>query len=145
MTVVPRHISPASGASDLNDVSGSTTCGSCGEVLTCDALNKSRTCWCQGFPPLPAFVPGDSSGANCLCPSCLGLRLEALVQQAVSEGTREALLGFIQSNAIEKEDTGELVEFIDYRIEEGNWVFSGWYHLKRGYCCGSGCRNCPFD
>ena len=24
-------------------------------------------------------------------------------------------------------------------------VFTAAYHLKRGYCCGSGCRHCPFS
>ncbi len=24
-------------------------------------------------------------------------------------------------------------------------VFTESYHLKRGYCCGSGCLHCPFD
>lgn len=29
-------------------------------------------------------------------------------------------------------------------MEEGLLVFTAAYHLKRGYCCGSGCRHCPF-
>ena len=32
----------------------------------------------------------------------------------------------------------------DYYIEGGRLVFTEAYHLKRGYCCGSGCRHCPF-
>lgn len=28
--------------------------------------------------------------------------------------------------------------------ETGFWVFTSAYHLARGYCCGSGCRHCPF-
>lgn len=32
----------------------------------------------------------------------------------------------------------------DYTIENGVWVFTSWYHLRRGYCCGNGCRNCPY-
>jgi hypothetical protein len=23
-------------------------------------------------------------------------------------------------------------------------VFKAEYHLRRGYCCGSGCRHCPY-
>jgi hypothetical protein len=23
-------------------------------------------------------------------------------------------------------------------------VFTATYHLKRGYCCNSGCRHCPY-
>ncbi|MEN9339165.1 MAG: hypothetical protein RIQ62_477 [Bacteroidota bacterium] len=29
--------------------------------------------------------------------------------------------------------------------ENGLFVFTENYLLQRGYCCGSGCRNCPFD
>ncbi|MEM6698445.1 MAG: DUF5522 domain-containing protein [Bacteroidota bacterium] len=30
-------------------------------------------------------------------------------------------------------------------MEKGRWVFTAAYHLKRGYCCGNGCRHCPYD
>jgi predicted GIY-YIG superfamily endonuclease len=33
----------------------------------------------------------------------------------------------------------------DYSIENGLLVFTAAYHLKRGFCCGSGCRHCPYD
>ena len=33
----------------------------------------------------------------------------------------------------------------DHYIENGLLVFTAAYHLKRGYCCGSGCRHCPYD
>lgn len=32
----------------------------------------------------------------------------------------------------------------DYYLENGYVVFTEAYHKKRGYCCGSGCRHCPF-
>ncbi len=32
----------------------------------------------------------------------------------------------------------------DFSIENGLLVFTEAYHLKRGYCCGSGCRHCPY-
>lgn len=31
-----------------------------------------------------------------------------------------------------------------YLSEEGYRVFTVQYHLKRGYCCESGCRHCPY-
>jgi len=31
-----------------------------------------------------------------------------------------------------------------YTNEEGYRVFTEKYHLKRGYCCKSGCKHCPF-
>ncbi|SPE20835.1 hypothetical protein SBA5_30040 [Candidatus Sulfotelmatomonas gaucii] len=32
----------------------------------------------------------------------------------------------------------------DYYFEGPLMVFTAAYHLKRGYCCGSGCRHCPY-
>ncbi len=32
-----------------------------------------------------------------------------------------------------------------YFSEEGYLVFTEQYHLKRGYCCQSGCRHCPYE
>ena len=37
-----------------------------------------------------------------------------------------------------------LIEGVDYYIEEGRWVFTAHYLAKRGYCCESGCRHCPY-
>ena len=31
-----------------------------------------------------------------------------------------------------------------YFSEEGYRVFTEKYHLKRGYCCKSGCKHCPY-
>jgi len=31
-----------------------------------------------------------------------------------------------------------------YYSEQGFIVFTEKYHLKRGYCCQSGCRHCPY-
>lgn len=36
------------------------------------------------------------------------------------------------------------LEGFDYQMEGGLLVFSAWYHLRRGYCCGNGCRHCPY-
>ncbi|WP_261593152.1 DUF5522 domain-containing protein [Pseudoalteromonas holothuriae] len=38
-----------------------------------------------------------------------------------------------------------VVEGLDYDIENGLLVMSRWAHLKRGRCCGNGCRHCPFN
>ncbi len=38
----------------------------------------------------------------------------------------------------------ELVEGEDYYLENGNWVFTAKFLLRRGYCCRSGCRHCPY-
>jgi hypothetical protein len=41
-------------------------------------------------------------------------------------------------------NTDELIEGEDYYLENGNWVFTAKFLLKRGYCCRSGCRHCPY-
>jgi hypothetical protein len=34
---------------------------------------------------------------------------------------------------------------LDYCVNgDGNVEFSRFFHLERGFCCGSGCKNCPF-
>ncbi len=33
----------------------------------------------------------------------------------------------------------------DFYTENGRYVFTEAYHLKRGICCGSGCRHCPYE
>ena len=39
----------------------------------------------------------------------------------------------------------KLVEGEDYYFDErGMYVFTAAFHQKRGYCCGSGCKHCPY-
>jgi hypothetical protein len=47
--------------------------------------------------------------------------------------------------AITSEGQNALVEGEDFYREGGFVVFTARYHLRRGYCCGSGCRHCPFE
>jgi hypothetical protein len=32
-----------------------------------------------------------------------------------------------------------------YYNEEGLVVLTAVYHLEKGYCCGNGCKHCPYD
>ena len=32
-----------------------------------------------------------------------------------------------------------------YLTPEGYLVFTAQYHRRRGFCCGSGCRHCPWQ
>ncbi|HRO77074.1 MAG TPA: DUF5522 domain-containing protein [Crocinitomicaceae bacterium] len=45
-------------------------------------------------------------------------------------------LGFSNRRELDPEDF--------YRSEHGYIVFTEKYHLKRGYCCKSGCKHCPY-
>jgi len=39
----------------------------------------------------------------------------------------------------------QLIKDVDFYMENGYCVFTETFHKKRGYCCGSGCRHCPFN
>lgn len=40
----------------------------------------------------------------------------------------------------------ELEEGEDYYYnEQGYIVLTEKFHLKKGYCCGNGCKHCPFE
>lgn len=45
----------------------------------------------------------------------------------------------------EQSDLQPLVPGDDYYLENGLMVMTASYHIKRGSCCGTGCRWCPFD
>ena len=44
--------------------------------------------------------------------------------------------GFSKKPNLSKEDY--------YLSPEGYIIFTEKYHLKRGYCCKSGCKHCPY-
>tara|TARA_B100000902_G_C27201377_1_gene859238 strand:+ start:542 stop:715 length:174 start_codon:yes stop_codon:yes gene_type:complete len=44
--------------------------------------------------------------------------------------------GFSKIPSLKKEDY--------YHSDEGYIVFTEKYHLKRGYCCDSNCKHCPY-
>jgi hypothetical protein len=33
----------------------------------------------------------------------------------------------------------------DFYYESGNRVMTESYHKRRGFCCGNGCRHCPYE
>ena len=48
----------------------------------------------------------------------------------------EDMSGFSKQDDFEEEDY--------YLSPEGFIVFTEKYHLKRGHCCQSGCKHCPY-
>jgi|GEM_PF-1683640 len=48
------------------------------------------------------------------------------------------------SSAANENPPAKLIEGEDFYWEGGLLVFTAAYHLKRGYCCASGCRHCPY-
>lgn len=91
-------------------------CENCGELFRCGATDATG-CWCM---ELPAVSLSEKNG-NCFCPNCLEMKVES------------------------KTKPEPLKENVDYYIENGRWVFTAVFHSKRGTCCGSSCRHCPYD
>ena len=54
-----------------------------------------------------------------------------------------------KSKALQGKEVPPLEGFTEdddfYSNEEGFVVFTAKYLLDRGYCCGNGCKNCPYD
>jgi Family of unknown function (DUF5522) len=46
--------------------------------------------------------------------------------------------------AAKQEQGSEELRAEDFYYEGSYLVFTAAYHLKRGYCCNSDCRHCPY-
>lgn len=50
------------------------------------------------------------------------------------------------TNSKQTEKTKDaFIEGIDYYFENGLMILTAEFLLKRGFCCGNGCRNCPYS
>jgi hypothetical protein len=59
-------------------------------------------------------------------------------------GTRLRKLGMQDEPSKPPDGPAELEPGEDYYYDGPYLVFTEQYHLKRGTCCGSGCRHCPY-
>ena len=41
--------------------------------------------------------------------------------------------------------TEKFTEGVDFYFEGGLMILTAHFLLKRGYCCGNGCRHCPYQ
>ena len=109
-------------------------CPACGRENACPIAHGCAykgACWCEAFT-IPAEVQRQLAEAHpgraCLCRDCLVRFSESSVGPS-------------------RVESPELkpVEGEDYYLEEfGRMVFTAVYHRKRGHCCDSGCRHCPY-
>lgn len=100
-------------------------CPECNASFAC-CIEK---CWCAELPHIMTMT----GKGDCFCPKCL----EAIIQEKVEKTGDRKKLNFMSKD--------EMKESIDYYINEnGNWVFTSEHHLKRGFCCKSGCKHCPY-
>ena len=109
------------------------TCAMCGASFGC-GNNSQQPCWCSQYP---AIMPIEN-GQDCRCPECLKTIIRAKINDYVQNNPVKMAIPTQYKNK-------ELIQDIDYYIENGNYVFTEWYHRKRGYCCGNACRHCPYD
>lgn len=112
-------------------------CSVCNAEFDCGTSEPTIRCWCES---LPAIMP-LSFEQDCQCPSCLPRTIGKRIQELIDNLETDRLV----SIAAPYRSRSELVEHIDYTIEDGKYVFSKWFHLKRGTCCGNACRNCPYQ
>ena len=113
------------------------SCDNCNSAFECGAGSPQSVCWCSTLPGIEII----EEGKDCLCPDCL----KKEIANKISVFVHEYHLGK-QDNIAPKYAiiNAPLIDGIDYYIKNGLWVFTEWYHLKRGHCCDSGCRHCPY-
>ncbi|HVU26581.1 MAG TPA: cysteine-rich CWC family protein [Verrucomicrobiae bacterium] len=100
-------------------------CGNPNHCQLCTVAAYKGSCWCAKVEipdALLAQVPPDLQSKSCICRDC------------VTEFHRAK-----NSSAPPKILPG------DFYFDNGLMVFTAEYHLRRGYCCGSSCRHCPFE
>jgi Family of unknown function (DUF5522)/Cysteine-rich CWC len=107
-------------------------CSSCGDSFTCGSEIGEGNCWCAQLPHLSLVANEDQ---DCLCPRCL----REAIQKLASAGA----VGHPATNAGLNAQYS-LVKGEDYYLEGEAIVFTARYHLRRGHCCESGCRHCPY-
>lgn len=109
-----------------------STCSTTGNCPLCQGDNACRLvsvqsykgpCWCEQTD-IPAGLleqlPEAARGRACICPTCVAT--------------------FNRERAYHpKPGAGD-----HYYDASGRWVFTETYLRRRGYCCGSGCRHCPY-
>ncbi|TDR32163.1 DUF5522 domain-containing protein [Hydromonas duriensis] len=114
----------------------SKICEQCSTNFSCEA---AAGCWCMDFPPvLSGLLP--RAQADCLCPNCL----LQLTQKVIAEQIDTVEVHTESPSVAQQCRDLPLIEGLDYTVDEGLLIFSRWHHLKRGTCCGNGCRHCPY-
>ena len=100
-------------------------CGQPNDCQLCTTAAYKGPCWCAKVEipeALLALVPPELRNQACLCHGCVmkfhRARKSSVTPQKVLPG--------------------------DFYFEDGLMVFTAAHHLRRGYCCGSGCRHCPY-
>jgi len=110
-------------------------CSNCNNTFICTS-NSDGLCWCNAYP---IIIPLDLQ-QDCQCSECLGKKIGLKLDDFIKSKPLHVAI----EEAGKYKIGDELIKHIDFTIEKGNYVFSKWYLLKRGFCCGNDCRNCPY-
>lgn len=107
----------------LPDPARCPLCGRPNDCQVCTTATYKGSCWCaeMTFPEeLYDRIPADARNRACVCRPCILAALKARPLPPLAAG--------------------------DFYLEPGTgrMVFTAAYLRKRGYCCGSGCRHCPW-
>ncbi len=101
-------------------------CGRPNDCQLCTAAAYKGPCWCRQVEipeALLSQIPPEARGKACLCRDCV----TAFHRGRPTAPSRPELRPG------------------DFYFVAGLMVFTGQYHLRRGYCCGNGCRHCPYS
>ena len=99
-------------------------CGQPNDCQLCTVAAYKGPCWCVKVKipdELLAQIPSEMRNKACLC--------------------RECVMKHHRDKA-----GGVAVKILpgDFYFDNGLMVFTAAHHLRRGWCCGSGCRHCPY-
>jgi Family of unknown function (DUF5522) len=121
------------------------SCDRCQTRFNCSGCG-SNACWCMNYPAIFNCATADAAtdlpdrSSDCVCPQCLTQMTQAHIAQTID---LHAVHSTSPKQALAYQGL-PLIEGLDYTIENGLWIFSRWYFLKQGKCCGNACRNCPY-
>jgi hypothetical protein len=109
-------------------------CLKCNTPVFC---TKNNECWCYNYPQILSLEE-----TSCMCEACFHKVI--IFKVAELEDGIDPATALNNNPYKELHKSEQLVEDVDYFLENGFFVFKKWHHLKRGYCCKSGCRHCPY-
>jgi hypothetical protein len=101
-------------------------CGQPNDCQLCTVAACKGPCWCAQVKvpdELIAQVSPELRNNACLCRACV---MKFHRAKANGVASPKILPG-------------------DFYFDGGLMVFTAAFHLRRGYCCGHGCRHCPYQ
>ncbi len=118
-------------------------CKQCNQEHQCNPA-ENDSCWCFKYPSLQLLheliEEPFQSDKKCLCETCF----VSTIKKVIDKHATLFKAGKIPNYAPQFVKGNSLIDDIDFYKENGNWVFTSWSHMKRGHCCGNGCRHCPY-